>query len=86
MKTINTETRVMRDNASLTDEGTTIIGLCDLGSGAFVTISQPDTTGNLPEGVLAIDASEWPAIRAAIDGMLAVAQGIDDGTLQGVSK
>lgn len=83
MKTITTEIRVMRDAAGLTDEGATIIGLADLGGGAFVTLEQPDAGGDLAEGVLAIDATEWPAIRAGIEKMLAVAQGIEAETLTG---
>ncbi|GEM_PF-7091274 len=85
MKTILTELRIIPDDGHLLSESMTVIGLCDIGAGAFVTVSQP-TGRDIADGALCIEASEWPAIRAGIEKMLAVAEGIEADTLTGGAK
>lgn len=81
MKTITTHIVIVPDDGDLLSDQATAIGLTDAGAGAFVTLSQSDT-GNLPTGVhIGIDAKEWPAIRKGIEKMLAIAEGINAGTL-----
>ena len=82
MKTVISELRIVPDDGHLLSECMTVIGLCDVGAGAFVTVSQP-TGRDIADGAFCIDASEWPAIRAGIERMLAVAEGIEAGTLTG---
>lgn len=81
MKTITTQIMIVPDDGDLLSDQATAIGLTDAGDGAFVTLSQSDT-GNLPPGVhIGIDSNEWPAIRDGIEKMLAIAEGINTGTL-----
>lgn len=61
-------------------EMATHIGLDDEGEGAFVTVTQP---GALRKEGIALDATEWPMIRKAIDDMMAVAQGVEAEPLPG---
>ena len=56
-------------------EMATHITLDDEGAGAFVVVNQPNGQEGR-EGV-SFDATEWPAIRDAIEHMLAVSQGIE---------
>lgn len=81
MKTITTQIMIVPDDGDLLSDQATAIGLMDAGDGAFVTLSQSDT-GNLPPGVhIGIDSNEWPTIRDGIEKMLAIAEGINTGTL-----
>lgn len=62
MKTRITQLTVTPDGASLFGDRSTHIEIDDEGDGEFVKVVQYSrTTG------IAIDASEWPVIRAAID-------------------
>lgn len=79
MKTITSEIRILPDNGHLYDDRITIVGLDDLGAGAFVTVRQEQT--DFLDGTIVIDAAEWPAIRAGIEKMLAIAQGLGADTL-----
>ena len=83
MKTITTQIMVIPDDGHLLSEQATTIGLADAGAGAFVVLGQSDNV-NIPDGYsIGIDGKEWPAIRAGIEKMLAIAEGIEAETLGG---
>lgn len=81
MKLLVTEVRALRDDGDLTSENCTVIGLADLGGGAFVTIKQP-WFQDLGEGVIGIDANEWEAIRTGIEQMFAIAESLNEEARQ----
>ena len=62
MKTRITQLTITPEGASLFDDRSTYIDIDDEGDGEFVKVAQYSRTAGI-----AIDAKEWPAIRAAID-------------------
>ena len=58
----------------ITSEMCTEIKLDDEGAGPFVVVEQ---TGRTDVGLICISAEEWPAIRAAVDQMIALCAEID---------
>lgn len=83
MKTITTQIMVIPDDDDILSKQATTIGLCDAGAGAFVVLGQP-VNANFPDGYsIGIDGKEWPSIRAGIEKMLAIAEGIEADTLGG---
>ena len=65
MKTRITQLSVAPEGADLYDDRSTHIEIMDEGNGEFVKIVQPSH-----DGVIRIDAGEWPYIRDAINNMV----------------
>ena len=61
------ETRVIELLVSH-NESNTSVRIEDSGSGEYVTVREVEAVS---EGVLSIDVAEWPALRAAIDRLIA---------------
>jgi hypothetical protein len=60
---------VMREGASIFDEGVTFVEIADEAGGEFVVLSQNEPTGD-PKRTISIDVLEWPEVRKAIDDMV----------------
>ena len=73
---------VMPKGACIFDDRATLVTLDDEGGGPFVVVKQEGRNDN----TIAIDATEWPAIRDAIQRMLNVAQGIEAETFSEAGK
>ena len=72
-RAVSTETRITRlvvapEGATTFDERATTVEIEDEAAGEFVTVTQcySDT-----DSVINIDPAEWPALREAIDRMIA---------------
>lgn len=64
---IVTQVTIVPAGQTLNDERATRVDLCDEGAGAFVTVEQDN-------GMVRIDPEEWPALRDAIETMMARAK------------
>ncbi len=72
MEQIYTDVVVKRVGQPLFEEGATSIKLEDDAGGGFIIVSQPGRESHLKiANAIVFDLDEWPAIRKAIDGMVA---------------
>jgi len=59
---------VMREGASIFDEGVFFVEITDESGGEFLILTQNKFTGDAPG--IPIDRTEWPELRKAIDDMV----------------
>lgn len=71
MKKRTTQLTVTPEGEPIFSERAYTIGIDDHGAGEFVTVS----SNAVSSGALAIDKTEWPALRDAIDFMVEECQG-----------
>jgi hypothetical protein len=60
---------VMREGASIFDEGVFFVEIADESGGEFLILTQNKFTGDTSSGI-PIDQTEWPELRKAIDDMV----------------
>jgi fructose-1,6-bisphosphatase len=69
VKLRTTRVSLMSDDAAIFEESVTHIYIDDEAAGEFVVVSQHDHT-KVTENRVAINPSEWPMLRRAIDQMI----------------
>lgn len=69
MKIRTTRLSLMPDDAAIFEESVTHIYIDDEAAGEFVIVSQNDHS-RVVENKVAINPSEWPMLRRAIDQMI----------------
>jgi hypothetical protein len=72
-KRVMTQMTVYAAGKSINDESATVITIDDEGGGAFIDIKQWRVMGT----GIQFDLAEWPAIKAAIETMIAIAGAIN---------